>query len=309
MQRFVILGDYGGPVTDDQVRPYLKRLFSDPLILDVPGFVRAPLSTLISSLRARKARGIYRSIDGSPVNETVSGICRKLNEEQSALRFVPGFQYIEPLLFRVAQGLAMTGASRVLVLPTFPHDSFSTYGSMRDAVDGLPGIGVARPYFDDETFLGLLEKKIWETVGDWPTTETAIICTAHSVPVSYVDKGDVYVSQVEQQMEFLREKLNGYWVELAYQSPIGPVKWVGPFLEDRVKALADQGIKRLVVVPLSFTVDNSETCYELDMEVKALAGTMGITAYRRVPCLNDDPDFCRFLLRKAKAELENPDVV
>ena len=190
-----------------------------------------------------------------------------------------------------------------LVLPTFPHDSFSTYGSARDAVDGLPNVRVSCPYYDDDTFLDLLEDSIRRTLDDWTPGDTVILCTAHSIPVSYVEKGDAYVDQVKRQVGALRQRLSGFRLELAFQSPIGPVKWVGPFLEEKLKDIADDGTRQVVVMPLSFTVDNSETCYELDMEVRELAGTMGIDGYRRVPCLNNDPGFRAFLLKKAEQEL------
>lgn len=302
MQRIVILSDYGGPVTQAEVRPYLYNLFSDRRILAMPGFVRKPLAFLISRLRARKAKQIYARIDGSPVNGTVSEICRSLNEEQDNLRFVPGFQYIRPFLKDVARRMEMTGGA--LVFPTFPHDSFSTYGSVRDAVRKAPSTRVAGPYYNDEQFLELLTESVRQVLDDWRPEDCVILCTAHSVPVSYVKRGDVYIDQVTQQVELLRERLPGYDIQLSYQSPLGPVEWVGPFLEDEVQRLAESGVRNLVVLPLSFTVDNSETLYELDMLIRDLAVTMGIEIYRRVPCLNNDAGFRRFLLDRAAAELE-----
>ncbi len=303
MQRIVILSDYGGPVTQTEVTPYLYNLFSDPRILSVPGFVRKPLAFLISRLRARKAKKIYGMIDGSPVNRTVSEICRSLNDEQGNLRFVPGFQYIRPFLKDVARGMEITGGA--LVLPTFPHDSFSTYGSVRDAVRHAPATRVAAPYYNDGRFMDLLADSVRKTLEDWKPHDCVILCTAHSVPVSYVKRGDVYIDQVTGQVELLRKRLPGYDIQLSYQSPLGPVEWVGPFLEDEIRRLAESGVRNLVVLPLSFTVDNSETVYELDMLIRDLAVTMGIEQYRRVPCLNNDAGYRRFLLNRAIEELES----
>ncbi len=301
MQRIVILSDYGGPVTQAEVTPYLYNLFSDPRILAMPGFVRKPLAFLISRLRARKAKKIYDMIDGSPVNQTVSEICRSLNEEQKSLRFVPGFQYIRPFLKNVARGMEMTGGA--LVLPTFPQDSFSTYGSARDAVADAPATTIAGPYYKDGRFLDLLSESLRSVLEDWQSDDCVILCTAHSVPVSYVKRGDIYIDQVTEQVELLRERFPGYDIQLSYQSPLGPVEWVGPFLEDEIRRLGEAGVRNLVVLPLSFTVDNSETLYELDMLIRELAVTMGIENYRRVPCLNNDPGFRKFLLEKATEEL------
>ncbi|MCK5878478.1 MAG: ferrochelatase [Holophagae bacterium] len=302
MQPTVVLGDYGGPENLSRVRPFLYRIFSDRRIISLPSLVRLPLAFLISTLRNRKSCEIYSRIGGSPVNRTVSEMCRILNEKQSVLHFEPGFRYMAPFFREVVKEASREGP--VLVLPTFPHYSFSSYGSMEDAATDLEGVRLVDPYYNNDTFAQLLYSRIRGVLEDLGPEPAAILLTAHSIPESTVRKGDPYITQVQEQAEGIRAQFPDLPVKLAFQSPLGPVKWVGPFLEESVQALARDGIRRLVVAPLSFTVDNSETLYELDMYLREFAGKMGMEQLDRVPCFNTDGGFLDFLLDYAGSQLK-----
>lgn len=302
MQSTVVLGDYGGPERLSQVRPFLNRIFSDRQIINLPALVRLPLAFLISRLRIAKSREIYSRIGGSPVNRTVLEMCRILNEKQSAVYFEPGFRYMAPFFRDVVKEASMKGP--VLMLPTFPHYSFSSYGSMEDAVTGLEGIRLVDPYYNNDTFTQLLSSRIRGALENSGPESAAILLTAHSIPESMVQKGDPYISQVKEQAEEIRTQFPDIPVKLAFQSPVGPVKWVGPFLEESVKTLVLDGIKRLIVAPLSFTVDNSETLYELDLYLREFAGKMGVEQLDRVPCFNTDGAFLDFLLDYSVSQLK-----
>lgn len=302
MQSTVILADYGGPENLSKVRPFLYRIFSDRRIIGLAGFARWPLAFLISRLRSSKSKGIYSRIGGSPVNRTVSDMCRILNEKQTPVHFEPGFRYIEPFFHEVVKEAA--GRGPVLVLPTFPHYSFSSYGSLEDAVKGLEGVRLVAPYYNNDTFTELLSVRINSVLEKSGPSAAAILLTAHSIPESTVRKGDPYISQVKEQAEWIRARFPGIPMKLAFQSPLGPVKWVGPFLEETVRALAKDGIRRLIVAPLSFTVDNSETLYELDLYLREFAGKMGVEQVDRVPCFNAHGDFLDFLLDYAGSQLK-----
>ncbi len=302
MQSTVVLADYGGPENLSQIRPFLTRIFSDRRIIGLPAFLRLPLAFLISSLRSGKSREIYSRIGGSPVNQTVSDMCGILNEKQRDVHFEPGFRYMAPFFRETVREASKKGP--VLVLPTFPHYSFSSYGSLEDAAAGLEGVRLAEPYYNNDTFTELLSVRIRKALEENSPLSPAILLTAHSIPESTVRKGDPYISQVKEQAEWIRAQFSDIPVRLAFQSPLGPVKWVGPFLEESVRALAQDGIRRLVVVPLSFTVDNSETLYELDLYLREFAGKMGIERVDRVSCFNTDSSFLDFLLDYTGSQLK-----
>jgi len=229
-------------------------------------------------------------------------MCRILNERQDQIRFEPGFRYIEPFFHEVVKEACTRGP--VLVLPTFPHYSFSSYGSLEDAVEGLEGVRLAEPYYNNDSFAQLLSKRINRVLENPGPSAVAILLTAHSIPESTVRKGDPYISQVQEQAEGIRTRFPGVPLKLAFQSPLGPVKWVGPFLEETVSLLLKEGIKRLIVAPLSFTVDNSETLYELDLYLREFAGKIGMEQVDRVPCFNADGNFLDFLLDFAGSQLK-----
>ena len=297
MQSTVVLADYGGPEKLSDVQPFLKRIFSDRRIIDLPTIFRLPLAFLISRLRSSKSREIYGKINGSPVNQTVSEMCRVLNEKQGFLHFEPGFRYAEPFFHETVKKAAENG--RVLVLPTFPHYSFSSYGSLEDAVADLKNVRLAKPYYNNDTFSKLLSAKIRKILDEPGPGPAAILLTAHSIPKSTVLKGDPYIGQVKTQAAGIGAQFPDVPVRLSFQSPLGPVKWVGPFLEESVRVLVENGIRRLVIVPLSFTVDNSETLFELDLFLREFAGKIGIEQVDRVSCFNDDVPFLDFLLEFA----------
>ncbi len=302
MRPTVVLADYGGPESLSDVRPFLKRIFSDRRIIGLPAFLRFPLARLISRLRGGKSREIYRAIGGSPVNRTVSDMCRILNERQKDVRFEPGFRYMEPFFHKTVRKASERGP--VLVLPTFPHYSFSSTGSLEDAIVDLTDVRISAPYYNNDRFLRLLSGRIRTELDKPGPTPAAVLLTAHSIPESAVRRGDPYISQVKEQAEWIRGQFPDVPMELSFQSPLGPVKWVGPFIEDSVRALAAAGMERLVVVPLSFTVDNSETLYELDLYLREFAGKIGVKQVDRVSCFNDDVSFLDFLSGYANKSLK-----
>jgi len=302
VQPTVVLADYGGPENLSQIRTFLTRIFSDRRIIDLPAFFRLPLAFLISSLRSGKSREIYSRIGGSPVNQTVSDMCRILNEKQRDVHFEPGFRYMAPFFHETVREASKKGP--VLVLPTFPQYSYSTYGSLKDAAADLEGVRLAEPYYNNDTFIDLLSTKIGSVLETPGSEPAAILLTAHSIPESIVRKGDPYISQVKEQAEEICARFSDIPVQLAFQSPLGPVKWVGPFLEESVRALAQDGIRRLVIAPLSFTVDNSETLYELDLYLREFAGKMGMERVDRVSCFNTDSSFLNFLLDYTGSQLK-----
>lgn len=298
MQKQVIVADYGGPEKENEVRPFLLQMFKDKRILSLPVFVRFPLAYLISSLRWKKSANNYKKIGFSPVKKNISTLCEKLNNLQTEINFSPGYRYIKPFISDV---LKLGEYENAFVFPVFPHYSFSTYESIKDVMGNKNRI--INPYYNNSDFLDLLKKRIEKQIEKCEGS-VGILLTAHSIPVSFVEKGDKYINQVNEQKQLIEKMFSKYPISLGFQSPIGPVEWVGPFLNEAVEKLVSKKCDNIIGVPLSFTVDNSETLFDLDVELKNIVVNENKLNYFRMPCLNADDDFCNFIIEYMKENYE-----
>ena len=120
-----------------------------------------------------------------------------------------------------------------------------------------------------------------------------MIFSAHGLPQKIVDAGDVYQKHVQKHIAILtkmleEEGMNFHETHLAYQSKVGPLAWLKPSLDDKLKVVRNRGI---VVVPVAFTIDNSETDFELEVEYREIAKELGFKEYRVARCANDSDLF------------------
>jgi protoporphyrin/coproporphyrin ferrochelatase len=291
----VILADYGGPTKLEKVKPFLLRLFNDPMIINAPWFVRPFIAKKIVKNRLSKSISIYRKLGGkSPLNAHVRSLVNALNKRQSDIDFEYGFSYTEPLLKTQARSYPD------LIFPLFPHYSYSTYTSMERISKGVPFIPA---YYKIEAFVDLLMKKMRQNLVFLDPDKRGILFVAHSIPVSFVEKGDPYVSQVKSEVEELQSIFRNETTQLVFQSPVGPMEWVGPFVDEGLRSLASKGKSEVLVVPLSFTMDNSETCYDLDMDWKEKSKDFGVKKWLRLPCFNNDPEWQKVIVDLVKQEL------
>jgi ferrochelatase len=195
----------------------------------------------------------------------------------------------------------------VVVLPLYPHFSISTSGSsfrelqrLRNtdpAFSRLP-IRCIRSWYDHPGYIQALANLIAREILACEDPATAhIFFSAHGVPKSYVeDAGDPYQLEIvacsKLILEQLRQQLgHSNPFTLAYQSRVGPVEWLKPYTEDALQELGEQGVKDLVVVPISFVSEHIETLEEIDIDYRELATAAGVKNFRRVPALDTDPAF------------------
>ena len=116
--------------------------------------------------------------------------------------------------------------------------------------------------------------------------------SAHSVPVSVIEKGDPYQRQIEETVELLMRR--GGWANrhrLCYQSKVGASKWLQPSLHKTLRTLAAEGSREVCIVPISFVSDHVETLGEIDHEARHEAAALGITQFEMTPGLNNSPTF------------------
>jgi ferrochelatase len=308
----VIVFNLGGPETLDDVRPFLYRLFSDPEIIQIRwDWVRKAVAFGIATLRQRRSMGYYRQIGGgSPLRRITEEQAQALSDE---LRWAGvdvdvfvGMCTWHPFFEETLDEVEKSQLDRLVVLPLFPHFSTTTTGSGFRILKGLiadrpalTGLDIrwveswpTQPSYI-EAFTEMIQKELAEF--DDPA-HVQILFSAHSIPESYVRAGDPYLDQTRETVEVIADRLerkNPY--QLAFQSKIGPVKWLGPSTNDVIVKLGRQGVNEILVVPVSFVSEHIETLYELDIQYKKVAADAGVEQFRRVPALNCNPTFIRAL--------------
>lgn len=308
----VLLFNLGGPETLDDVRPFLFRLFSDPEIIRIPWTpLRKSVAFAIATLRRRKSSGYYAQIGGgSPLRRLTEEQARTLESElrtrhHEAQTFV-GMCTWKPFFPEALDRIESAAIDRLIILPLFPQYSVTTTGSgfnvlkqeisRRPRLASMPTTWVCA-WPDHPSYVASFASAIREQLAEMPHPESAhLLFSAHSIPESYVRNGDPYLDHTKRSIEAIMERLgrrNPY--RLAFQSKIGPVKWLSPMTNDVIVDLAQKGVTEILVIPISFVSEHIETLYELDILYKKVAADAGVTHFRRVPALNSRPDFIRAL--------------
>jgi ferrochelatase len=301
----VILFNLGGPDNLAAVKPFLFNLFNDPAIIDLPGPVRWLLAKFISARRAPVARDIYRQIGGaSPLLENTQKQARALEErfdKSSETRCFIAMRYWAPRAGDTALEVKEFAPDHVVLLPLYPQYSGTTTGSSIDdwrraaAVAGLdvPTTTICC-YAQNREFITAVADRVRDAMEGANTalTPPRVLFCAHGLPQKIVDRGDPYQWMVEQTVAAVVDKLaiEGLDWRICYQSRVGRLAWLKPYTED---ALKDAGRNRVpvVIVPIAFTSEHSETLVELDIDYAKVAAVAGVPDYIRVQTVGVDPGF------------------
>jgi ferrochelatase len=326
----VLLLNLGGPERIEDVGPFLYNLFSDPEIIRLPTpALQKPLAWLISTLRSRKSQEAYRSIGGgSPLRRITEQQARELQSElrqrQVQATTYVAMRYWHPFTESAVADIKADGVDEVVVLPLYPHFSISTSGSsfrelqrLRQADPAFSTLPIRciRSWYDHPGYIQAMAELIArdvEACDDPPTAH--VFFSAHGVPKSYVeDAGDPYQKEIEACAELVMRRLEQLVGHpnphtLAYQSRVGPVEWLKPYTDEALVRLGEEGVKELVVVPISFVSEHIETLEEIDIEYREIAAESGISHFRRVPALDTDPTFIRGLADLVQLALAGPEV-
>ena len=311
MRTGILLLNFGGPWTLNDVKPFLYRLFVNPSVLvGVPAPFRQLLAFTIAQVKGPSSVRSYESIGGgSPQlkwTEVQAEGLRRLTGN-GHVRIEIGMRSAEPSIENALRKLKVWGAEELILLPLFPHFSTTTSGTcFQEAwaslmrLDWNPYVHEIESWPDDARFIRLLRRTLDETLEraelerGRAADDIHILFSAHSLPMKIVRRGDPYPAEVNRTIRAVTEGLEHPW-SLCFQSRNGPVPWLKPYLEDEIKRLGREGVRRLVVVPLSFVSDHIETLFELDQLYAGLATSSGITHYYRSRTFNDDPEFARVL--------------
>ncbi len=315
MKTAIVLFNLGGPDCPEAVQPFLFNLFSDPAIIRVPGIVRWPLAQLISRRRAPVAREIYAQLGGrSPIGELTDQQAAALQQqlggaELGECRCFVAMRYWHPRAGETAAAVKAFGADRVVLLPLYPQYSTTTTGSsLKEWAEEAEKAGLDVPavsvccYPLDEEFIAAHVKLLKDALAAAPdVTKTRVLFSAHGLPKRVVDAGDPYQDQVERTSRKIVEVLDQPDLDwkVSYQSRVGPLEWIGPSTEACIDEAGAEG-KGLIVVPVAFVSEHSETLVELDIEYKELADKAGVPWYVRAPALATENHFIASLAQIVK---------
>lgn len=320
----VLLLNLGGPDKLEDVGPFLYNLFSDPEIIRLPfRWLQKPLAWFIATRRTKTSQENYKQIGGgSPLRRITEAQGEALKEQlgyfgQQADIYV-GMRYWHPYTEEAIAQLTQDNVEHLVILPLYPQFSISTSGSSFRLLEKLwqedPKLQridytVIPSWYKQPGYLQAMAELIAQELEQFPNPdEVHIFFSAHGVPKSYVEEaGDPYQQEIEECTALIMETLNRPNPHtLAYQSRVGPVEWIQPYTEDALKELGAQGVKDLVVVPISFVSEHIETLQEIDIEYREVAEEAGIHNFRRVPAPNTHPVFINALAELVIDALEKP---
>lgn len=313
----VVLFNLGGPLKPADVRPFLFNLFNDRAILRLPRLPRWLLAQLISRLRASKARGIYAGLGGgSPLLANTRAQAEALTAALQANSKAAGntttwqvtiaMRYWHPMTAEAVRQVQAFAPDHLVLLPLYPQFSTTTTASSVKAwrqAAARQGLNVPTTVTIGcypaatgliDAYAELAAAKLAAVPAGLPVPR--LLYSAHGLPEKIVQDGDPYPIQVTLTAEAITARLRQQYPDcafdprLCYQSRVGPVKWIEPSTEQEIEAAGQAGVP-LVVLPIAFVSEHSETLVELDEEYAHLAQEAGVPHYGRVPTVDSHPAF------------------
>jgi ferrochelatase len=309
----ILLLNLGGPVNLDQVEPFLFNLFADRELIRLPGpaWFQPTYAKGIARVRRKAAQGRYAEIGGgSPLLKESAAQAAGL---RALLRSVGRnepvkllFRYTQPRAAGLLKALKRDGITRLLPVTLYPHDCEATTGSsVRElrreaAAMGLSVVPGVDSYATDKGYLAPLVDGIRAALDQLPYA--TVIFSAHSLPMKQIEAGDPYEKEIKATVAALKARIGDTpgGAVLAYQSRVGPIRWLSPSLRSTLKTF---GGRDVIVVPISFVSEHIETLHELDILYRELAGKCGIRTYLRVKTPGTDPRYLDCLFRRTMGAL------
>ncbi|KAF5321230.1 hypothetical protein D9619_001789 [Psilocybe cf. subviscida] len=318
----VVMLNMGGPSTVEETHDFLKNLFMDGDLIPLP-FQRF-MAPVIARRRTPKIEEQYAAIGGgSPIlhytklqGDGMAKLLDELHPETAPHKAYVAFRYARPLTEVTARQMKEDGVKRAIAFTQYPQYSCSTTGSSLNELyrkrktselDNIEWSVIDR-WGTHPGFIEAVAQNIEAALAKFPAdkrSETVLLFSAHSLPMSVVNRGDPYILEVSATVNAVMDRLghsNPY--RLVWQSQVGPSAWMGMQTGDALKGLARLGQKQVVLVPIAFTSDHIETLYELDLEYAKEAKEHGIEVYRAAS-LNESPVFIRALADIAAQHLRD----
>lgn len=315
----IVLFNLGGPDKPSSVRPFLINLFKDPAILRVPFFIRPLLARIIALARTKAASANYAILGGkSPLLELTVEQARALEgalPDMDARCFV-AMRYWHPFSLEAARNVKAWDPDEVVLIPLYPHYSTTTTGSSLTAWrEAAAQAGLVKPtstlccYHSDPGFCRATATAV-RLAYDKARAELApkiglrVLFSAHGLPESIIKSGDPYQFQVERTVAMVARLMDVPELDFitCYQSRATPQKWIDPSTDKEIERAAHDKVA-ILVVPIAFVSEHSETLVELDVEYRELAEHKGVPGYFRAPAQNSDPGFIEALAELVRATL------
>lgn len=293
----VILLNLGGPDTTEAVRPFLYNLFSDRRIIRLgPSLLQKPIAWMIARRRAPKTISYYNQIGGGspivPITRMQADALQQSLSGHGRFKVMIGMRYWHPFIKDAVAEALSQGIDKFIGLSLYPHYSLATTGSAEISLAGALAphnikAAMVPAWYDHPLYLDALADLIGRGLASAP--DAHLLFSAHSLPRSMIDGGDPYVDHIMATIRAVTSRFSSPW-SVSYQSRSGPVKWLEPATEEELKRLAGEGVKDILMVPISFVSDHIETLYEIDILYKGIAEGLGMRL-RRTESLNTHARF------------------
>lgn len=296
-KKALVLLNMGGARDKSELKMFLTNMFNDENILTIKNaFIRKMVASFITNSRLESAWKNYEKIGNhSPINPLTEQLVNKCNDKIENYKTYQVMRYTPPFAKEIISQMKKDGIKEVLLLPLYPqYSTTTTKSSLEDFIKFAKNsfnISSIETFYKNDKFNECIVNEILNNVED--ETSYNLVFSAHGLPQKIVDAGDPYEKQMNEHVKILSEELqkrgkNFKSINLAYQSKVGPLKWLEPSLENMLKNFKNENV---IIYPLSFIVDNSETVFELDIEYKEIAHEIGIKEYKVCNCVNDSEEF------------------
>jgi ferrochelatase len=294
----------GAPRNLDEVELFLQNMFTDKNIITVKSnLLRSYIASSIIRNHKEDAKSNYAKLGGvSPLVKHTEAFIEKVRDMFPDDYVIHIMRYTPPFAFEELKWLQLKGVEELVVIPLYPQYSTTTSKSSLedlhaalDRANFAPNMRIITRFYKNRTYNEAIIQRIEEALGDDDPHTFDLIFSAHSLPQKIIDNGDPYQREIIENVNILQQMrhekgIDFINVHLAYQSKLGPQKWLEPSLESKLEELRN---KRVILYPIAFTLDNSETEYELDMEYREVAEKLGFESYRVAKCLNDSQLFVK----------------
>ena len=313
----VILFNMGGANSIKEVDTFLINMFNDYHILNIKNsFMRSIIAKKIVNKIKPNVIKHYEAIGGkSPINQYTEKLVNKLNKFDSSKDYKYVMNYSNPSAYNVLKELKHNNVREITLFSMYPQYSEVTVKSSLESIYKVmkklkykAKINIVDRYYYDDNYNNAVVKLIKESIKYKNSEEYILIFSVHSIPKIHIDKGDPYKYECHCNAEILKDKLykEGLYfkdIVLSYQSKIGKLEWLSPTTIDMVKKYSGE---KLIIYPLAFTIDNSETIYEIDIEYRKEAiSKYNIKDFILCPCLNDNISFAKTILSLSNNKIEN----
>ena len=312
-----MLFQLGGPDSLEAVEPFLLNLFLDPDIIPLGpfGLLRRPIAKVISSRRSVPVAGRYAEIGRRSPIETLTER-QRVRLVEAVSPYIDAVAVVAMRYWHQFTAEAVNALHKdeplveIVLLPLYPHYSFATtlsslkeWRRVADQVKwgelaGRPPERTIDNFHDHPLYIQALVQRIGSVLRQFPdSSRIHLVFSAHGLPMSLVEKGDPYPKQIEETVRLVCElgaKQYSGWPRthlLCYQSRVGPAKWLQPPLTGTIERLGHEGVKEMLVVPISFVTEHIETLHEINIEARENAEKLGIERFRMTPAVGDSPLF------------------